>query len=63
MVNGKWVGISRNDWCTSKCAEMGRKISETVTRSKEVAIAKKQMNFRKWADKNTKDCTVFWILQ
>ena len=36
---------------------MGRKISQTVTKSKQVATAKKQMNFKKWTDKNTNDCT------
>ena len=28
-----------------------------VTKSKQVAIEKKQMNVKKWADKNTKECT------
>ena len=28
-----------------------------VTKSKQVAIDKKQMNLWKWTDKNTKDCT------
>ena len=36
---------------------MGRKISQAVTKSKQVAIDKKQMNLWKWTDKNTKDCT------
>ena len=36
---------------------MGRKNSQTVTKSKQVAIDKKQMNVRKWADKNTKHWT------
>ena len=35
---------------------MGTKSSQTVTRSKQVAIDKKRMNVRKWADKNTKHC-------
>ena len=34
---------------------MGRKSSQTVTKSKQIAIDKKQINVRKWADKNTKD--------
>ena len=33
------------------------KSSQTVTKSKQVATDKKQMNARKCADKNTKDCT------
>ena len=36
---------------------MGRKSLQTVTKSKQVAIDKKQMNVRKWADKDKKDCT------
>ena len=36
---------------------MGVKSSQTVKKSKQVAIDKKQMNVRKWADKNTIDCT------
>ena len=36
---------------------MGRKCSQTVTKSKQVVIDKKQMNVRKWADKNREDCT------
>ena len=36
---------------------MGRKSSQTVTKSKQVAIDQKIINVRKWADKSTKDCT------
>ena len=36
---------------------MGRKNSQTVMKSRQFAIDKKQMNLRKWADKNTNDCT------
>ena len=36
---------------------MRRKSSQTVRKSKQVAIDKTQMNIRKRADKNTKDCT------
>ena len=35
---------------------MGRKSSQTVTKLKQDATDKKQMNLRIWADKNTKDC-------
>ena len=36
---------------------MGRKSPKKVTKLKQVAADKKQMNVKKWADKNTKDCT------
>ena len=36
---------------------MGRKSSQTATKSKPVGIDKKQMNVRKWAGKKAKDCT------
>ena len=36
---------------------MGRKNSQTVTKSKQVATDEKQINVRKWADKNSKDRT------
>ena len=35
---------------------MGR-CSKAVTKSRRVAIDKKRMNVRKWAYKNTRDCT------
>ena len=41
----------------SKWAETGRKSTHSVTKSKQVATYEKQMNVRKWADKNTKNCT------
>ena len=41
---------------SGKRVKMGTKSSQTVTRSKQVAIDKKRMNVRKWADKNTKHC-------
>ena len=34
---------------------MGRKSSQMVTKLKQVALDKKQMNIRKWEDKNKKD--------
>ena len=39
----------------SQRAEKGRKSSKLVTKSKQVATDKKQINVRKWADKNTKN--------
>ena len=39
---------------------MGRKSSQTVTTLKQVAIDKKQMNIKKWADKSTRDFTE-WV--
>ena len=50
----KWADMCRQ---VSKWADMCRKSSQAVTKSKEVAIEKKQMNVRKLADKSTKDCT------
>ena len=40
----------------SKQVKMDRKTLQTVTKSKQVAIDKKQMNIRNWADKNKKYC-------
>ena len=36
---------------------MGRKSSNTVMKSKQVAIDNRQINVRKCEDKNTKRCT------
>ena len=35
---------------------MGRKSSQTIMKSKQVATDKKPMNVRKWADQKAIDC-------